>query len=105
MDLNYAPEHEAFRDEVRAFLATNWRAAKANSDNAREETERRFRRLATERGYLYRGVPRRYGGGEQPPDVLRAQIIAGEFQNARAPREILGIGTQMLVPTLLECGE
>ena len=49
-------------------------------------------------------MPRQYGGSEQAPDVLKAQIIREEFARARAPREVPGIGNMMLVPTLLECG-
>src|SRR5207253_1690363 len=63
-----------------------------------------FRLLAIERGYLYRHVPRRYGGSEQPADPLKSAIIADEFRRARAPYEIMGQGPSMLVPTLLEHG-
>jgi len=64
-----------------------------------------FRRRAIEAGYLYRNIPARYGGAERDPDVLKAQIIREEFGNAWAPMEARGIGTMMLVPTLLERGE
>src|SRR5204862_3632011 len=41
---------------------------------------------------------------EQPPDPLKATIIAEEFRRAKAPHEIMGQGPSMLVPTLLEHG-
>src|SRR5262245_15698646 len=63
-----------------------------------------FRLKAIERGYLYRHVPRRYGGSEQPPDPLKATIIHEEFRRAKAPYEVVGQGPSMLVPTLLEHG-
>src|SRR5207302_763698 len=63
-----------------------------------------FRLLAIGRGYLYRHVPRRYGGAGQAPDPLKSAIIAEEFRRARAPFEIVGQGPSMLVPTLLEHG-
>src|SRR5262245_17556624 len=63
-----------------------------------------FRLKAIERGDLYRHVPRRWGGGEQSPDPLKATIIAEEFRRAKAPYEIMGQGPSMLVPTLLEHG-
>ena len=95
MDLRYGPEHDAFRDEVRTFLAAEWK----------EQVDvGAFRRKATEAGYLYRTIPRRYGGSEQPPDILKARIIAEEFARSKAPAEIKGNGVQMLVPTLLERG-
>jgi len=105
MDLSYGPEYEAFRQEVRGFLGEAWplRGDEARLD--RERQEQIFRERATGRGYLYRSIPRRYGGSEQSPDVLKAQVIREEFGRARAPQEATGIGTMMLVPTLLEKGE
>src|SRR5947209_19813529 len=69
-----------------------------------DERATAFRLKAIERGYLYRHVPRRYGGSEQPGDPLKSTIIAEEFRRARAPFEIMGQGPSMLVPTLLEHG-
>ena len=63
-----------------------------------------FRQTATERGYLYRGVPRRLGGSEQVADVIKAHVIVEEFGRARAPREVPGNGVNNLLPTLLEKG-
>ena len=116
MDLEYSAEYEKFRGEVRAFLRENWSAedgagqpdpdgiaAFAGSGGA-DERAAAFRLKAIERGYLYRHVPRRYGGSEQQPDPLKATIIAEEFRRARAPHEIVGQGPSMLVPTLLEHG-
>lgn len=95
MDLRYGPEHEDFRAGVRQFLATEWRIG---ADIPA------FRSRAIEAGYLYRSIPRCYGGSEQPADILKARIIAEEFAAAKAPMEIKGNGVQMLVPTLLERG-
>ena len=74
MDLHFGPEYEAFRDEVRSFLAERWTAA--------EPEVKTFRREATERGYLYRQFPRRYGGSEQPADAVRGRILHEEFVRA-----------------------
>lgn len=101
MDLTFGAEYRAFRDEVRAFLAEHWIPERARD----AEFVDGFRVAATERGYLYRAIPKRYGGSEQAPDVLKAQIIAEEFLAARAPQEVTGPGTMMLVPVLLEVGE
>jgi alkylation response protein AidB-like acyl-CoA dehydrogenase len=100
MDLSYGERYERFRGEVRAFLDEHW------SDGDRRDPMRAaaFRLVATERGYLFRNVPRRYGGSEREPDVLEAQVIAEEFARVRAPMEPSGVGVRMLVPTLLECG-
>lgn len=117
MNLSFSPEYERFREEVRTFLRENWTAEDAASGpdpdspmammGAGIRTDERataLRRKAIERGYLYRAFPRAYGGSEQPPDPLKATIIAAEFKKAKAPFEIMGQGPSMLVPTLLEHG-
>ncbi|WP_075790832.1 acyl-CoA dehydrogenase family protein [Massilia putida] len=104
MDLSYSAESDAFRRDVAAFLKANWDAAAAAAAPDRREREAALRRKAVEHGYLYRGIPRQYGGSEQQPDILKAHIIREEFGKARAPMEIPGVGVQMVVPTLLECG-
>jgi alkylation response protein AidB-like acyl-CoA dehydrogenase len=105
MDLSYGKEYEDFRQEVRSFLDETWPPRGELAGLPKAEGAARFRTLATERGYLYRSIPRQHGGSEQPPDALRAQIIREEFSRAHAPMEIRGIGMMMLVPTLLERGE
>ncbi len=117
MDLTYGAEYERFRDELRAFLSENWTAAdragapppdsQASLMGSLVRTDDRataFRLEAIDRGYLYRSVPKRYGGAEQPPDPLKATIIAEEFRKAGAPGEVVGQGASMLVPTLVEHG-
>jgi len=104
MNLRYTPEYDEFRAEVRSFLEGNWPLSGAQADLPEAERERIFRDLATERGYLYRSIPKKYGGSEQEPDILKSMIILDEFANAGAPEELSGQGPAMLVPTLLEKG-
>lgn len=101
MDLRYTPEQETFRAEVGAFLSAHWDRATMRQDKAAIAA---FRRAATDKGYLYRGIPRAYGGSEQPSDVIRAQIIREAFAELGAPTEVPGNGNALLVPTLLEWG-
>jgi len=103
MDLSYGAAAEAFREEVRAFLSEAWRPKEAPKGELGAYI-RRFRRQAVDAGYLYRSVPKRYGGAEQPVDVIKAQVIREEFARARAPMEVGGNGVNMTVPTLLEKG-
>jgi alkylation response protein AidB-like acyl-CoA dehydrogenase len=98
MDLSYSAEYLQFRDEVRQFLGSHWRASRDEAAVAA------FRRLATSQGYLNRSIPKIYGGSQQSPDVMKAHIIREEFARARAPTDISSNGVQMLVPTLLEHG-
>ena len=117
MDLSYGAEYEAFRAEVREFLEKNWTDEDRASTPAPEgqaalmgavvrvdDRATEFRLAAIDRGYLYRHVPRRYGGGEQPYDPIKSTIIAEEFRHAKAPSEMVGQGPSMLVPTLLGHG-
>ena len=105
MDLSYGEELEGYRAEVQRFLEQNWPLKNDEAKLGYRQQAARFRERAIEVGYLCRNIPRRYGGSEQESDVLKAQIIREEFQRARAPLEPRGIGTMMLVPTLLERGE
>ncbi|HZR83899.1 MAG TPA: acyl-CoA dehydrogenase family protein [Candidatus Binatia bacterium] len=116
MDLSFSAEYEKFRSEVRAFLAENWSAADAAQEPPTDDrnalagpvrTDRRateFREKAIGRGYLYRHVPKRWGGSELSPDPLAQTIVADEFRKAKAPHEMIGQGPSMLVPTLIEHG-
>jgi len=98
MDLTYGPDYEVFREEVRVFLSTHWSSSDDSVDVAA------FRKSAIEAGYLYRSIPRCYGGSEQPADILKARVIREEFSAVRAPMELKSLGTQLLVPTLLDVG-
>ena len=114
MDLSFSEAYQAFRGEVRAFLDQHWSAEDRALHGAGEVLIGRIARpdaratalrtRAIEAGYLYRNIPRQWGGGEQPFDPLRSAIIREEFKRARAPREMIGQGPSMLVFTLLEHG-
>jgi alkylation response protein AidB-like acyl-CoA dehydrogenase len=100
MDLSYGPGVELFRDEVRDFLARHWLPERGADPDHLDE----FRRAAVAAGLLYRTVPVEYGGAGREPDTMRAQVILEEFARVRAPREAPGVGTALLVPTLLRWG-
>jgi alkylation response protein AidB-like acyl-CoA dehydrogenase len=116
LNLSYSEEYQRFREEVRRFLEEHWapeEGVRTPSDDINaslgsailaDQHATAFRKQAIERGYLYRHVPRRYGGSEQEADPLKSTILREEFRRARAPFEIMGQGPSMLVPTLLENG-
>ena len=93
MNLEYSAEYQQFRTEVRDFLAARWAPDASDGDDysaatmigglRATEKQTKFRLEAIERGYLYRHVPRRWGGSEQPPDPLRAAIIGVRNETAR----------------------
>ncbi|MCB9724630.1 MAG: acyl-CoA dehydrogenase family protein [Spirochaetaceae bacterium] len=94
MELEFGPEYDRFREEVLAFLA----------ETPRDVDRRSFLKAATERGYVYRSIPRRFGGSEQPFDPIRESIVAECFDASPFSWRLGPQSTGMLVPTLLEAG-
>ena len=103
MDLGFSEEYERFRAEVKEFLSEHWPPQGDEAKLGVTEQAALFRDRAIARGFLARGIPRAYGGSEQPPDVLRGTIISEEFGRAGAPQDP-GPPTEQLIPTLLEHG-
>lgn len=101
MELGFGAEYDAFRREVRDFIGRHW--PPADGDAKSRENERAFVIAATERGYLHRSIPKRFGGSEQTPDIGKAEIIREELTRARAPAGRIP-GNGLVVPTLLEWG-
>lgn len=101
MNLSYSEEHQQFRAEVRAFLKAQWPKREDKPSSAEVKS---FRDKAIEAGYLYRGIPREFGGSQQAPDVLKGQIVRDEFSRVKAPGEISSVSISMVVPTLLDKG-
>ena len=71
MDLELGSAYEAFRAEVAAFLGSHWPPAREADPRA---AAAEFRQAAVDRGYLYRSIPKRYGGSEHPADPLTARV-------------------------------
>jgi acyl-CoA dehydrogenase len=103
MDLAYGSKYEAFRAEVRAFLAEHAASAPRGGDQTTAEA-RAWQQLLIAHGYAARTIPKAYGGFGAEPDILESRIIAEEFVAARAPMGMANQGISMLVPTLLEMG-
>jgi alkylation response protein AidB-like acyl-CoA dehydrogenase len=98
MQLGDSPEHQAFRREVQEFVAAH-RPAPGN-----EPARRAFWRGALARGYLHRGIPRRYGGSERPPDPLMDRILEQELGTAGAGQPPCDARGTMIAHTLLDHG-
>jgi alkylation response protein AidB-like acyl-CoA dehydrogenase len=104
VDLRESPEHEAFRADVRAFLASAWPLQRDEARLPEARQHALFRERAVARGYLFRDVPRVYGGSEQPADAIRDAILLEEFAASGVPGSLPSMGPSMLAPTLLELG-
>jgi alkylation response protein AidB-like acyl-CoA dehydrogenase len=104
MDLAYGPDYEAFRKQVRDFVAKHHdKAPKRFAEGGRGQTLE-WQRLLIENGYAARTIPKEYGGYGAEPDILKSRIIAEEFSSAGVPMGLANQGISMLVPTLLELG-
>ncbi len=94
MDLEYGPEYDVLREEVARFLAE----LPADLDR------RFFLEAAIQRGYVYRHIPKRFGGSEQPFDPILETIVAELFDASPYSWRLSPQSTGMIVPTLLEAG-
>ena len=103
MDLNDSPEHTAFREQVRGFIARHRHLAPM-ARGAVDAQARAWQALLIAQGYAARSIPVAYGGAGLAPDLLKSRILADEFAAAGVSPGLSGQGIAMLVPTLLELG-
>lgn len=103
---------DAFRTEVRQFLAANFPDELrgtgnmlAGLDGPTNETpvQKRWRQAVGERGWGTPTWPKKYGGGGLTKG--QARIIEHEFAKVGAYNPIGGMGVMMFGPTLLEYGD
>ncbi len=103
MDLTFSPTEEAFRSELRAWLAAN---VPAEPHHATLADEVRFlvewqRRLAAG-GWVGVHWPREYGG--RGATTTENYLLQEELARARAPEIIGRIGVNLVGPTLIHYG-
>ncbi len=103
MDLEYGEEYEAFRAEVRAFLE-GWPLTGDEAALPEAEQESLFRARGIEAGYVYRSIPKEYGGAGQAPDGIKDAIVREEYLAKGAPGDLFTQGAGLLAPTLLDFG-
>ena len=105
MNLNFTPEEEAFREEVKTFLkeklppriAAKVRTGKRLSKADHED----WHGILNERGWFAVHWPKRYGGTDW--SVTQSYIFDLECALAHAPR-IIPFGVSMLGPVLIKYG-
>lgn len=108
MDIDYPAEAQAFRAEIRAFLAeqlpADWTGSGALPPEEREELRHRWRKVLADRGLVAVSWPKEYGGGGL--SAIEQAVLAEEFARAGAPEreenDLLGI--DLLGPTLIALG-
>lgn len=110
MDLNFTPEEEAFRRQVRAWFDDNVATSglrgmdrAADRDRGAVEKLKAWQRRMHQAGYLALSWPKEYGG--QALDPVRQSIVNEEMVRARAPALIGAMGIGMIGPTLITWGD
>src|SRR3546814_4498619 len=85
MDLDYGPQYDAFRAEIRAFINAHRHLAPPSATRfSRPSAEAiRWQKLLIEPGSTARTIPAEYGGYGAAPDILKSRIIAEERTSTR----------------------
>jgi alkylation response protein AidB-like acyl-CoA dehydrogenase len=99
MDLSYSPEDEAFRLQVRHWLAEN---APKKTDVRDLEMSRAWQRQLHAAGYLGVGWPHEYGGATLTK--LQQAILNEELARANAPGVINSMAIWWVGPAIIKYG-
>jgi alkylation response protein AidB-like acyl-CoA dehydrogenase len=110
MDLRFSAEDEAFRREVREWLAENLRGefevvrgrGGAGDDDALIGERRAWERHLARAGWTCLGWPAEYGG--RGASLARQMIFHEEYARAGGPGRLGHIGETLLGPTLIAFG-
>src|SRR5687767_9674538 len=105
MDLSYTTEQEAFRSEVRAFLARELPQSLRRKVQARERLSKDdmvgWQKILHARGWGAPTWPKAFGGAGFSP--IEQHIFEVECAEADAPRQ-LDFGLRMVAPVLMAFG-
>jgi alkylation response protein AidB-like acyl-CoA dehydrogenase len=105
MDLNFTPEEEQFRSEVRAFLfdqlPKHLSSKVASGKHLSKADMQQWHAILNRRGWLANHWPQEYGGPGWSP--IEKFIFENECALANSPR-IVPFGVNMLGPVLIKYG-
>ena len=109
MDLAFTAEQEAFRSDLKSWLAANlarpWNDEIRNpshDENSLVEVRRAWQRQLNEAGYLGMGWPAEWGG--RGASVVEQAILEEELWRADAPQVPNFLGIDLLGPALIHHG-
>lgn len=108
MDFDYGPDAEAFRDEVRNWLAENLPAGHEDSiretfaGDERDSFMRDWEEKLRAAGYIGIAWPKEYGG--RGLSTLELLVFNEEMVKARAPQRLNFFGEGLVGPTIMQWG-
>jgi alkylation response protein AidB-like acyl-CoA dehydrogenase len=102
MDLTPSPQEQAFRDELRAWLAANHPGPEPDGDVAGFEFRRAWQRRLHEDGWAGVSWPKEYGG--RGATLVEQAIFNEEMVRAQAPQLANVLGLAMGGPTVIAHG-
>jgi hypothetical protein len=105
MNLDFSPQDEAFRQEVRTFIAQNYpaelRAKQGGEDGLTKEDYFSWHRILAKQGWAAPSWPKEWGGTDWSPTQ---RYIWSEEQARADTIQILPFGVSMLAPVLWTFG-
>ncbi|RDI27399.1 hypothetical protein DFR41_102436 [Pseudacidovorax intermedius] len=105
MDLAFTPEEQAFREEVRAWVADNLPQDIAHKVNEglelSKEDHQRWARILGKKGWLGYGWPKQFGGPGWT--AVQKHLFEEETARAGAPR-VIPFGPVMVAPVIMAFG-
>ncbi|TML29990.1 MAG: acyl-CoA dehydrogenase [Actinobacteria bacterium] len=102
MDLTLSPEEEAFRDELRAWVAEHHPGREPEGDEAAFQFRRDWQKQLYDAGWAGVSWPREYGG--RGATLVEQAIFNEEMVRARAPQLANVLGLAMGGPTVIAHG-
>jgi alkylation response protein AidB-like acyl-CoA dehydrogenase len=104
MDLTESPAEQAFREELRSWMAANAPAPFDGDTHSLEYVDylRTWQRTLAQGGWLGITWPKEYGGRGQSP--VEQTIFLEEMAKAKAPPIIGGVGIGLIGPTIAMIG-
>ena len=102
MDLTLSPSEQAFRDELRAWLADNHPGEDPPGDDEAFEHRRTWQRKLYDAGYAGFAWPKEYGG--RGATMVEQALFGEEMARAKAPPPVNVLGLVMGGPVVMNHG-